>query len=61
MENQQSDETQYGTITYVRLPDDIRYRLEALAKDETRTLSAQIVVLLRKALLESSTSKKPRR
>lgn len=52
----QKDETQYGTITYVRLPEEVRQQIEQLAKEETRTISAQIVVLLRKALALSTQS-----
>jgi len=57
----EKDEAQYGTITYVRLPEDLRQQVEGMAKEETRTMSAQIVVLLRKAIQPQPTERKPRR
>lgn len=41
---------EYGEVSWVRLPTALKSQIQTMAEDEHRTLTAQIVILLEKAL-----------
>lgn len=49
----------YGTITYLRIPPDLRAQVDALAQAESRLISQQLLILIRKGLATVNAENKP--